>query len=124
MRPVGILFIIFPLNLINPRSVMNLEIPIKHIITDQRRAGGAWRGLLTAAQGVWVCGAVLSEPGPWGRVGLARGPDTPPLPGKVKSDLWGCCPPGCDAHQPCPQGWRLHLAEASCWAWWGGVGQD
>ena len=76
MRPVGILFIIFPLNLINPRSVMNLEIPIKHIITDQRRAGGGWRGLLTAAQGVWVCGAVLSEPGPWGRVGLRSGPGT------------------------------------------------
>ena len=52
MRPVGILFIIFPLNLINPRSVMNLEIPIKHIITDQRRAGGGNAGGLVASWGV------------------------------------------------------------------------
>lgn len=91
---VGILFIIFPLNLINPRSVMNLEIPIKHIITDQRRAGGGWQGLLTATQGVWLCRAVLSEPGSWGWVGLGSGPGAPPLPGKVKSDPWGCRPLG------------------------------
>lgn len=29
----GMLFIIFPLDLINPRSVMSLEISIKHIVT-------------------------------------------------------------------------------------------
>ena len=76
MCPVGILFIIFPLNLINPHSVMNLEISIKHIITDQRGAGGGWRGLLTAAQGVWLCGAIWLDPGPgagWGS-GAVLGP--------------------------------------------------
>lgn len=35
MCPVGIFFIIFPLNLINPHSVMNLEISIKHTVANQ-----------------------------------------------------------------------------------------
>lgn len=42
MYPVGIFFIIFPLNLINPHPVMNLEISIKHTITNQCRAGRWW----------------------------------------------------------------------------------
>lgn len=51
MCPVGISFIIFPLHLINPHPVMNLEISIKHIITNQHRAGGSW-WLLTAGRAV------------------------------------------------------------------------
>lgn len=85
---------------------MNLEIPIKHIITDQRRAGGGWQGLLAATPRVFGCAGLSclnQAPGAgWGS-GVVTG--APPLPGKVKSDPWGCYPPGCDVYQPCPQGW-------------------
>lgn len=64
MYPVGIFFIIFPLNLINPHSVMNLEVSIKHIITNQHRAGGSWRHL-AAMLGVCVVVPGHSwQPGP------------------------------------------------------------
>lgn len=67
MYPVGIFFIIFPLNLINPHPVMNLEISIKHTITNQCRAGCWW--LLTVCWCfVWLYCLICS--------GLA-----PPCPG-------------------------------------------
>lgn len=40
MCPVGIFFIISPLDLINPHSVMNLEISIKHTVANQHGTGG------------------------------------------------------------------------------------
>lgn len=73
MCPVGILFIIFPLNLINPRSVMNLwKFLLNTSLLISAGLVGGWQGLLTATQGVWLCRAVLSEPGSWGWVGLGE----------------------------------------------------
>lgn len=80
---VGISFIIFPLNLINPHPIMNLEISIKHIITNQHRAGGSWR-LLTAGQAVRLWAGALAPP-----AGLTRGPGAPSLLGYVERDPWG-----------------------------------
>ena len=68
---------------------MNLEISIKHIITNQRRAGG---GFLRPS-GCLAVSAALSDLGPGrrppGQLGLRSGPGTPPLLGKVKSDPCG-----------------------------------
>lgn len=44
---------------------MNLEIPIKHIITDQRRAGGAGRASYSHAGRLAVQGCLVC-PGSWG----------------------------------------------------------
>lgn len=62
MWPLGMFFIIFPLNLINPHSVMNLEISIEHIITNQHRTGSSWR-LHTAVQGSRLGWAASPKPG-------------------------------------------------------------
>lgn len=94
MCPVGISFIIFPLHLINPHPVMNLEISIKHIITNQRRAGGSWR-LLTAGCAVRLWAWTPAPP-----VGLTRSPGAPSLPSNVRkgpSRSLGVCRPGRDA---------------------------
>lgn len=83
MCPVGISFIIFPLHLINPHPIMNLEISIKHIITNQHRAGGSWR-LLTAGRAVRLGGRAPAPP-----AGLSRGPGAPSLLRHVGRDLGG-----------------------------------
>ena len=62
MCPVGIFSIIFPLNLINPRSVMTLEISIKHTVADRHRPGGGG-GFLRLCRGM----AVSLSLGPAGR---------------------------------------------------------
>lgn len=56
MAPKGAFLIISPRNLINLHSVMNLEISIKNIITNQDRIQSS-QGLLIALQWqeVWVC---------------------------------------------------------------------
>lgn len=56
MAPKGTFLIISPRNLINLHSVMNLEISIKNIITNQDRIESS-QGLLIALQWqeVWVC---------------------------------------------------------------------
>lgn len=57
MAPKGTVLIISPRNLINLHSVMNLEISIKNIITNQDRIQSS-QGLSIAWQWqeVWVCG--------------------------------------------------------------------
>lgn len=62
MCPVGIFFIISPLDLINPHSVMNLEISIKHTVANQHGTSGA-------AASCGRAGSRLSRPG----LGLGAG---------------------------------------------------
>jgi hypothetical protein len=79
MYPAGIFFIIFPLNLINPHPVMNLEISIKHTITNQCRAGRWWL-LAVCWRFVWLSCFICS--------GLASPcPSTAFFPGEVRQGL-------------------------------------
>lgn len=89
MYPVGIFFIIFPLNLINPHPVMNLEISIKHTITNQCRAG-CWWLLAVCWCFVWlyclICSA-LAPPCP-GTGELRRAPVQHPFLGNSVMVCW------------------------------------
>lgn len=89
MYPVGIFFIIFPLNLINPHPVMNLEISIKHTITNQCRAG-CWWLLAVCWCFVWlncfICSG-LAPPCP-GTGELRRAPVQHPFLGNSVMVFW------------------------------------
>lgn len=116
MCPVGILFIIFPLNLINPHPVMNLEISIKHIATNQPRAGGGFpwlcRALGCAGLARLTLGRGTSRPGPPG-LGVVPAPrlfsgrSGVLVPGWWFS--WGC---GCSGRAT---DWPPRLTEDTCW---------
>lgn len=116
--PVGISFIIFPLNLINPHPVMNLEISIKHIVTNHR-AGGSWR-LLTAAQAAWSSSGPGHRPRRRGSGGSCR---TVPSGGGAARAGCSAAPPagspptrgrgaGPDAHVSCPRSCARSLLPA------------
>lgn len=79
MYPAGIFFIIFPLNLINPHPVMNLEISIKHTITNQCRAGRWWL-LAVCWRSVWLYCFICSDlASPYASIAF--------LPGEVRKGL-------------------------------------
>lgn len=112
MCPAGIFFIMFPLHLINPHSVMNLEISIKHIVANQHGTGGGWwlptpvRGVGCAGQTRPALGLGAGSPASWGsEAGLVQHL----FSGKSRVTggvvLVGCRP-GRDAQLPLPTGWR------------------
>lgn len=87
-RPLGILFIIFPLHLIKPHSVMNLEISIKHISTERRGPGGGRR--LRAPCGGGRAGLSPSAPArSCLQQGLGRGPGPSSPPWRTTRDPCG-----------------------------------